>query len=482
MSSSERTLVCWHSERAGFEVLEHTIAALRRHRLPPTRVVYLLQKRQGMLRELPSETHGVPIEVCVLELEDPTHHDAIYDLLRREVCPRLTGELHVNVSPGTPAMHAVWLVLAAAGALPPGAKLWSSQFNPETKRTRLDPVRFAPSTYLREIRQSARTEPERARYEPEPRSVARRQAFERLARFAAVAGAPLLILGERGTGKTRLVETLVATLKRRPRVTTLACGGLDSTLADSLLFGHRKGAFTGAETERAGLLAEARGGVLFLDEVQDLPALAQRKLVRVLQDRRRAYRPLGVDEERTTDFELVCASNLPIEALRGRLDADLFDRVSHLSVSVPPLRSCRDDLREDWEAVWREMRVDVALTAAAPWSAAMARVLNKHPLPGNLRDLQRLAALLCAWLPDSSFDDAIERSLEDWERVVVETPVPLEESVLGTGTREERVREFRAHLAAWARSRWGTWAAAARALACDEKTLREDARGAHVRK
>ena len=93
---------------------------------------------------------------------------------------------------------------------------------------------------------------------------------------------PLLVLGERGTGKTRIVATLVPELKRRPgNVVTLACGGLDSSLADSMLIGHRKGAFTGAVGDRPGLLAEADDGILFLDEVQDLPKAAQRKLVRV---------------------------------------------------------------------------------------------------------------------------------------------------------------------------------------------------------
>lgn len=102
-----------------------------------------------------------------------------------------------------------------------------------------------------------------------------------VASYARVIGAPLLILGERGTGKTRLVETIVATLKGRKKVVTVPCGGLDSALAESLLFGHRKGAFTGAAADRPGLLAEAGGGILFLDEVQDLPKPAQRKLVRV---------------------------------------------------------------------------------------------------------------------------------------------------------------------------------------------------------
>ena len=149
----------------------------------------------------------------------------------------------------------------------------------------------------------------------------------------------------------------------------MACGGLDSSLADSLLFGHRKGAFTGAVGDRPALLAEADDGILFLDEVQDLPKAAQRKLVRVFQDRGRRYRPLGGDTEVAVDVELVCASNLDDAVLRQRLDPDLYDRVSHLSVRIPPIRACREDLIDDWRAVWRELRQHEGLPDEAPWKA-----------------------------------------------------------------------------------------------------------------
>ncbi|MBI4702784.1 MAG: sigma 54-interacting transcriptional regulator [Deltaproteobacteria bacterium] len=358
-------------------------------------MIYLVQKSRPP--NLPEQVDGVPLDVVPLAVDDPTRHASAYAAVVAEVCPRLVGEVHVNVSPGTPAMHAVWLVLHAGNALPVGTRLWSSQRNPETRRTRLDAVDFPVTTYLGEIRRRRRADPDVAAYETEARSPARRAALERLARYAGVAGAPLLMLGERGTGKTRLVETHVGPLRQREKLVTLACGGLDSTLAESLLFGHRRGAFTGAATDRAGLLTEADGGILFLDEVQDLPSAAQRKLVRVLQDRHRRYRPLGADRERSVDVELVCASNLELAALRSRLDADLFDRVSHLQVRIPPLRECREDLHDDWQRVWRELRRDAAMPTTAPWTPEMERALAADPLAGNLRDLQRLALLVLAW-------------------------------------------------------------------------------------
>lgn len=473
MNHRSGTLLCWHSERAGIEVLEHAVKALRNRRIEIGHVLYLVQP--GRQRDIPRSVENADVEIIEVLLDDPTHHAAIYEQLRSIVLPRLVGmpgDLHINVSPGTPAMHSVWLILHAGGALPERTQLWSSQVSRETKRKRIERVDFPVNTYLGEIHHYARVEPNLAVYEPEARSQARRAAFDNLARYARVIGAPLLILGERGTGKTRLVETIVATLKARKNVVTVPCGGFDSALAESLLFGHRKGAFTGAAADRQGLLAEADGGILFLDEVQDLPRAAQRKLVRVFQDRRRRYRPLGSDREESADVELVCASNLPVAELRERLDADLFDRLSHLCVSIPPLRECREDLPDDWGRVWRELRQRNDLPREPPWAPELDRVLSRHALPGNLRDLQRLAVLSMAWWSDTEPLTTLKAALHEWERWSTQTPV---NDAVGEGSRTERLRAFRRRLARWAKEQHGTWAAAATALDCDEKTLRQDA-------
>ena len=474
MTAYQATLLCWHAERAGLEVLERALHGLADRGIGITNVLYLVQT--GRAPAVPAKTRGATIEVLALPVGDPTQHAEIYSILQRLVLPRLgalRGDLHVNVSPGTPAMHSVWLILHAGGTLPSGTHLWSSQMDPETKRTRIDPVTFPVTTYLAEVHRRARKEPGRAVYEPQARSLARRDAFERLARFARVPAAPLLILGERGTGKTRLVETVVAALKDCSHVVTVACGGLDSSLAESLLFGHRRGAFTGAASDRKGLLAEADGGILFLDEVQDLPRPAQRNLVRVFQDRRRRFRPVGSDKEASVNVELVCASNLPLPELQERLDSDLFDRLSHLIVTVPPLRECRDDVQEDWGRVWRELRERDDLPTVAPVSRALEETLVRHPLHGNLRDLQRLAALVMAWWPHDDGDAALSAALREWDRPTACTRT--QEQGLGQGSRVDRVRWFRARLARWAKDQHGTWAAAAAALACDEKTIRQDA-------
>lgn len=469
---ADAVLVCWHAERAGFEVLERTLPALRQRGIEIGRVLYLMQSNSSLC---PPCIEGVEVHRIPVPLGDPTKHELIYRAMREVVIPLIQTctDLHINVSPGTPAMHSIWMVLHAAGAFPNGTKLWSSQYHPETKRTRVDSVSFPLTTYLAEVRQWHKFDSQLAVYEIEAHSAQRQDAFERLRRYAGISGAPLLILGERGVGKTRLVETLVATLKQRKKVVTVPCGGLDSSLADSFLFGHKKGAFTGAATDREGVLNEADGGILFLDEVQDLPKTAQRKLVRVFQDQQRRFRPLGSDREQKSDIELVCASNLHLDDLRSKLDADLFDRISHLSIAIPPLRACRDDLKDDWNLVWREMRQSQLYPEEAPWSEDLHAILEGHPLTGNLRDLQRLALLVMAWWPDSKQEKALKIALAEWQCMTL--PAISDNNPLGQGTRKERMNWFLRRLAVWAKTECGSWGHAAKMLDCTEKTLRTDA-------
>jgi DNA-binding NtrC family response regulator len=471
------TLLTWHSFNGGVSVLGSTLELLRTRQVRVRRVLYLIEKGAPIRdEEVRAQGEGTEVEILRIVLEDPTRHEAVYSRVRDEVLPRVRGcsALHVNVSPGTPAMHSVWLILHAAGAFPSGTRLWSSQQDKKQGTRRIEPVDFGIRTYLSEIRQQEREEPSATAYDPEPKSRARREALDTLRRFAGLPGAPLLVVGERGTGKTSLVEAYLAPLKQR-RLIALACGtleGADVRMAESELFGHVKGAFTGADKAREGLVKQAEGGVLFLDEVQDLPKALQRKLVRLLQDRRHRYRPVGSDQEFEADVDVVCASNLSLELLAKRLDADLFDRLSLLTVRVPPLRECREDLPGDWNRVWRSLRRQPSLPEEAPVGRPLLNTLATAPLSGNLRDLQKLALLVMAWWPEQG-DRALEKALGEWPQHL---PGLLADTQrYGSGSRNDRIHQFRQRLARWAKEEWGTWSQAAQALQCDEKTLREDA-------
>jgi transcriptional regulator with AAA-type ATPase domain len=463
------TLLCWHAERAGIEVLEKTIAKLQK-KVELGKVVYLLQENSLTGSTIPDQFDGVAMKKVTVSISDPTDHQAIYEFVRDQIVPSVReceDYLHINISPGTPAMHSVWLMLAAGGAFPVGTKLWSSQFNPETKRTSLKAVEFSITTYMAEIRKEQQLNPARAVFEPEPKSYQRRSALQRLKRFAGLNGHPLLILGERGTGKTRLVETYVGKIKQR-EVVALACGGLNSNVAESLIFGHIKGAFTGADRDRTGLLGESNGKILFLDEVQDLPKSVQRELVRTLQDRDHKYRQIGSDKELTSDFELVCASNLSFDQLRDALYPDFFDRLAHLIIEVPPLRACREDIPLDWERIWKESRRVESLPDTAPLNSRLTDIFSTQPFNGNYRDLQRLAILLMAWLGEQTVDEAVDTAIDEWhkwDRKI--TP----DNKFGSGTWQERTAHFQQGMASWAVSSFGTVKEAAQQLECSARTL-----------
>ena len=469
MDKHGHVLLCWHAERAGIEVLENTLKKLNR-RVSVKTVLYLVQATSTTIESIPEQLEGAYIEKISVELKDPTDHQAVYLFVKNQVVPMVIGNegcLHINVSPGTPAMHSIWLMLSAGGAFPFGTKLWSSQYNPDTKRTSLKLVEFSITTYLSEIRDDQMLNPDRAIYEPEAKSEVRLDALRRLKQFSGLHGHPLLILGEQGTGKTRLVESHVSKIKQR-EVVALACGGLNSNVAESLLFGHVKGAFTGADKERNGLLREADGKLLFLDEVQDLPQKVQRELVRTLQDRDHRYRQIGSDDEQTSDFELVCASNLNFDQLRHKLYPDFFDRIAHLIVEVPPLRLCREDIQADWQQVWRECRRSERIPEKAPVCAPLNDIFGSHYMGGNLRDLQRLAILLMVWIGEKSEQEAINTAIEEWKRW---ERSENSDSDFGDGSWQERTAWFQKKMANWAIKHFGSTKKAAELLHCSERTL-----------
>jgi two-component system, NtrC family, response regulator len=164
---------------------------------------------------------------------------------------------------------------------------------------------------------------------------------------AAGSDASVLILGETGSGKELFARAVHQNSKRADKPFVVAdCATLPENLVESLLFGHEKGAFTGAERARDGLFSEANGGTLFLDEVGELPLATQKAFLRVLQERR--YRPVGSNREQESDFRLVAATNRNLEQMvqAGQFRSDLLFRISSFVIELPPLRERKEDIKE----------------------------------------------------------------------------------------------------------------------------------------
>lgn len=169
--------------------------------------------------------------------------------------------------------------------------------------------------------------------------------IDRKIRLVAPTNMSVLILGESGTGKEHIAEKIHKASKRanRPFV-SVDCGMLSKELAASALFGHEKGAFTGAEGKRRGYWEEAAGGTLFLDEAGNLPVEVQQMMLRAIQSKR--YRTVGGDKDRTADVRIIAATNEDLQAAiaEKRFRQDLYQRLKEYTIAIPPLRKCREDI------------------------------------------------------------------------------------------------------------------------------------------
>ena len=213
--------------------------------------------------------------------------------------------------------------------------------------------------------------------------------FRLLSRFSRLSDLPTLITGETGTGKekfARALHQLDPKRSRRPFV-PVNCGALSPTLAESELFGHRRGAFTGADRDRRGLVRAADGGVLFLDEIGELPEAIQTKLLRVLQEG--MVLTVGEERESEVDVRIVAATNRDLgqRVEQGSFRADLLHRLNVLQLHIPPLRERREDIRP-LTAQFIEVHCDPLPCPSLTDETVEA--LERLKLPGNVRQLENI--------------------------------------------------------------------------------------------
>jgi DNA-binding NtrC family response regulator len=200
----------------------------------------------------------------------------------------------------------------------------------------------------------------------------------------------VLVLGESGTGKELVARKLHERSPRRAeRFVPVNVSAIPEGLLESELFGHVRGAFTGALTARRGLFDEAHNGTLFLDEIGDLSLPLQAKLLRVIQEHR--IKPVGANEEHEVDVRLVCATHQDLEAMvqAGTLREDLYYRLNVVSISLPPLRERREDIPLLVRHFLRKQELETGQLAPAV-SQATAQLLAAYAWPGNVRELENV--------------------------------------------------------------------------------------------
>ncbi len=255
--------------------------------------------------------------------------------------------------------------------------------------------------------------PDGSQYLPGPSHLARSlagqssamEAVRRLISRVGPSEATVLIQGETGTGKELVARNVHDNSPRRgcPFV-TVNCGAIPADLLESELFGHEKGAFTGAITTRKGRFELARGGTLFLDEIGDMPLHMQVKLLRVLEERR--FERVGSTESQQADVRIVAATHRDLETMVkvGRFREDLYYRLNVVAIAMPPLRERTEDLE------LLVARINGELTSrgllAARFSEAAWRALFAYDWPGNVRELANLVERCAILLPDGDVTPA----------------------------------------------------------------------------
>ena len=347
-------------------------------------------------------------------LRGPTDFGDIY-LAAVRVCKMAVADriketsLTFHLSPGTPAMAAVWIILAKT-RFPAELIESSRKHGVHTASVPFDiSADFLPDLLRRPDEELERLSAGLPPAAPEFDEIVHRgRTMKRLivrARRVAPRSVPVLIEGETGSGKELLARAIHRGSPRRDKpFVAVNCGAIPPELVESELFGHEKGAFTGATARRNGHFVESEGGSLFLDEVGELPKPAQVKLLRALQEGE--VLPVGSSRSRKVDVRMIAATNrsLVSDVAAGIFREDLFHRIAVAVLQLPPLRDRREDvplLIDHLLALVNREGRDQPGYVEKILSVHARSLLLSHPWPGNVRELQNTLSRAAIWTPDA---------------------------------------------------------------------------------
>ncbi len=365
------------------------------------------------------EIYEAAVEIIQIELFKPgknsTSRAPRRNSPKRTDSPSPVGapELTFHISPGTSAMAAVWVILAKTRF--PATLIQSSpQRGVEVASVPFDiSADFIPSLLQRPDRVLERLSGGLPAEAPEFKDIICRSAVMQQviakARRVAPRSIPVLIEGESGTGKELLARAIhQASPRRTHNLVTVNCGAIPVELVESEMFGHEKGAFTGASAPRKGHFEEANGGTLFLDEIGELPLPAQVKLLRVLQDRE--VTRVGSSKPIQLDVRIIAATNrsLLADVQQGRFREDLFYRLAVAVLKLPTLRDRPGDVSLLIDHLLGQINEESAEEPGYKeknLSAGAKKLLLKHDWPGNVRELYNTLRRAAVWSSGTTIDE-----------------------------------------------------------------------------
>lgn len=352
---------------------------------------------------------SVQVDLYKVDLDSPINYANIYAEVSAHLkgagLPRDDIELTFHLSPGTPAMAAIWIILAKTR--------FPARLIQTSRERGLEPVNFffdLASDFLPEFLQRTgeritrlsegikETTPEFAKIIHRSPVVGRQIE---LARRIAALDVPALILGETGTGKELFAEAIHTASPRAGKAfVAVNCGAIAPELANSELFGHRRGAFTGAISARKGHFVEASGGTLFLDEVGDLPLDTQVRLLRALQAGE--ITPLGESKPVKVDVRVIAATHrdLAADVATGRFREDLFHRLAVGIIRLPPLRDRGQDVAVLVEHFLAQINADAIgrpESVEKKISLEARKIISSYAWPGNVRELYHTLVRASIW-------------------------------------------------------------------------------------
>lgn len=351
-----------------------------------------------------------PVTLHLETLTTPTDFGGIYDAVVRTIgyisAKHSHGlDLTFHISPGTPAMQAVWIILAKT-RFPAELIESSREQGVKTASVPFDiSAEYIPDLLKRPDEQLERLSSGLPPIAPEfDQIIHRSQIMKRaiaMARRVAPRRVSVLIDGESGTGKEMFARAIHQASPRQGKpFIAVNCGAIPEELIESELFGHEKGAFTGADKARAGHFEQASGGTLFLDEIGELPRSAQVKLLRVLQENE--VTRVGSSNPKKIDIRIVAATNrdLITEMTNGNFREDLFYRIAAFVIHLPPLRERQGDVGLLMDNLLEQLNHESAKDLGVPHktiSPAAKNLLLKHEWPGNIRELQNTLLRAAVW-------------------------------------------------------------------------------------
>jgi transcriptional regulator with PAS, ATPase and Fis domain len=374
----------------------------------------------------------VPLTIQTVNLSSPTNFGEIYkaDVKIIEKALHDFGNkalLTFHLSPGTPAMAAVWILLAKArypaelieSSLEQGVITVSIPFDISAE--------FIPTHLKKSDERLERLIAGLPLEAPEFDNIIHRSAVMKnivaKARRIAPRSVPVLIEGESGTGKELLARAIHRSSPKKDKpFIAVNCGAIPAELVESELFGHKKGAFTGASQDRKGYFEAANGGTLFLDEIGELPLTAQVKILRVLQEFKVVR--LGDTGSIDLDIRIIAATNrnLVQEVASGQFRADLYYRLAVAVLQLPPLREREGDISLLIDHFLDQINRE---SAAEPGylhkkiSSSARNIMLSYPWPGNARELLNIIRRAAVWSPEETI------SVDDIREILIPQPSPL---------------------------------------------------------